>query len=72
MGCDYLCGKDVKKTYKEKRWNGGNACCFEDSYQQRTDCKAWYSISSAANPITLLTLIKIYVFLLVTNPQTSV
>ena len=69
MDCDYLRGKDVKKTYQEKRGNGGNACCFEERYQQRTDCKACYSISSAANLIALLTLIKIYVYLLVTKAR---
>ena len=42
----------------EERGNGDNACCFDDSYQQRDYCNACYLISSAAKLIAVMMLIK--------------
>ena len=59
VDCDYLREKRWKKGLTlEERGNGDNACCFDDSYQQRDYCNACYLISSAAKLIAVMILIK--------------
>ena len=56
---DYLREKRWKKGLTlEERGNGDNACCFDDSYQQRDYCNACYLLFSAAKLIAVMMPIK--------------